>query len=58
MFILQACWKTSGVRLVRVLVEAEPRRDTGEQAGERGLAHRERFAPQVIAVKLDQVEGV
>jgi len=56
MFILQACWKTSGVRLVRVLVEPEPRRDTGEQAGERGVAHRERFAPQ--AVMPDQVKGV
>jgi hypothetical protein len=41
--------------LVDVLVEPEPRRDTGEQAGERGLAHRERFAPQVLPVELDQV---
>ena len=46
------------VGVIHVLVETEPRRDTGEQAGERSLAHRERFAPQVLAVKLDQVEGV
>ena len=44
------------VRLVEVLVEAQARRGTREKARERGLSHRERVAPQVGAVQLDQVE--
>ena len=44
--------------LVEVLVEPKSRREVGEQAGERRLAHCERIAPQVITVKLDQVERI
>jgi hypothetical protein len=43
---------------VEMLVEARPRRRACEQAGERGLAHRERVSSHVLTVKLDQVEGV
>jgi hypothetical protein len=46
------------VRLVEVLVEAQARRGTREEARERGLSHRERVAPQVGAVQLDQVERI
>ena len=41
-----------------MLVEAKTRRRSGEQARERGLAHRERLASHVIAIELDQIEGV
>jgi hypothetical protein len=40
-----------------MLVEAQAARRAGEQAGERGLAHRQRLAPQVVALELDQIEG-
>jgi hypothetical protein len=46
------------VRLVEVLVEAQARRGTREEARERDLSHRERVAPQVGAVQLDQVERI
>jgi hypothetical protein len=45
------------ILLVQVLIEPKPRRDTGEQPGERSLAYCERFAPQVVSVKLDQVKA-
>ena len=46
------------VGVIHVLVEAEPRRRAREQAGERRLAHRERTAPQILPVELDQVERI
>ena len=44
------------VFLVQVLVEAYARRRTRQHAFKCGLAHRERVAPQIVAVELDQVE--
>ena len=41
-----------------VLVQPQPRGRLRQHRGERSLANIERLAPQVIAVKLDQVEGV
>jgi hypothetical protein len=41
-----------------MLVEAKTRRRSGEQARERGFAHRQRLASHVIAIELDQIEGV
>jgi hypothetical protein len=46
------------VRVVEVLVEAQSWRRASEQAGERRFAHRERVAPQIVAVEFDQVEGI
>ena len=46
------------ILLVYVFVEAQPRPRTREQARKCCLTHRERIAPQVVAIKLDQVEGV
>jgi hypothetical protein len=46
------------VRVVEVLVEAQARRRAPQQARQSGLAHRERVAPQILAVQLDQVEGI
>jgi hypothetical protein len=42
--------------LLKFAVEPEPRCETGEQAGERGLAHLRRAAPQVFQPRaLDQL---
>ncbi len=41
-----------------MLVEPHAGRGLGQDGGQRGLAHLKRFAPQVVAVQLDQVEGV
>jgi hypothetical protein len=41
-----------------VLVEAQPKASFGEHALQRGLAHFQRIAPQVVAVQFDKVEGV
>jgi hypothetical protein len=46
------------VRLLHVLVEAKARRRTREHARKRRPALCEQVAPQVVAVQLDQVEGV
>ena len=46
------------VLLVEVLVEAKPRRRAREQAGKRRLAYHERISAHVLAVKLDQIEGI
>jgi len=46
------------ILVVEVLVEAQPRCRTPEQARERRLAHCERVAPQIVAVEFDQVEGI
>src|SRR5262249_44719143 len=40
-----------------VVVNLQPYRRFGEQPHQQHLAPLDRFAPQVIAVKLDQVEG-
>ena len=44
--------------MVEVLVEAQARRRAPQQARQSGLAHRERVAPQIVAVEFDQVEGI
>ena len=41
-----------------MLIEANAGRAATQQAGERSLANFNRFAPQVLAVELQQVEGV
>src|SRR5262249_28795835 len=41
-----------------VLVEAQPKASFGQHASQRGLAHFQRITPQVVAIQLDQVEGV
>jgi len=45
------------VCLVEVLVEAQARRGTREEARERGLSHRERIAPQIVAIELGTFGG-
>src|ERR1700730_13396791 len=44
------------VRFV-VLIQSQAWSRSREHAGERGLTHVQRVAPQVVAVKFDQVEG-
>jgi hypothetical protein len=46
------------ILVVEVLAQPQPRRGAPKQAGERSLAHCERFAAKIVAVKLDQVEGI
>src|SRR5262249_5300874 len=41
-----------------MLVEAQPKASFGQSAAQRGLAHLQRIAPQVVAIELDQIEGV
>src|SRR4051794_22598750 len=41
-----------------VLVEPEARTSLDQDGLERGLAHFQRLAPQVVAAQLDQVEGI
>jgi hypothetical protein len=44
------------VFLVQVLVEVDAQRRSCQQPEKRCLAHSERVAPQIIAVKLDQIK--
>ena len=55
--ILQAWANTVGPS-ADVLVETQAGGGTPQHRDERGLARFERFAPQVVAVQLDEVEGV
>jgi hypothetical protein len=41
-----------------VLVEAQAKASFGQHTSKRGLADLKRVAPQVVAVQLDEVEGV
>ena len=41
-----------------MLVEAQAKASFGQHTSKRGLAHFQRITPQVVAVQLDQVEGV
>src|SRR5262249_33742923 len=41
-----------------MLVEAQPKASFGQHASQRGLADFQRITPQVVAIELDQVEGV
>src|SRR5258708_6226852 len=41
-----------------VLVQTQPRRAPTQQARERRLARLQRLAPQVLAIQLEEVEGV
>jgi hypothetical protein len=41
----------------QVLIELHPRQTSAQQTRQRRLAGLDRFAPQVIAVKLEQIEG-
>src|SRR3954453_5938194 len=38
-------------------VELHPRQRSAQQAGQRLLAHLKRLSPQVIAIKLQEIEG-
>jgi hypothetical protein len=55
---LQAWAKTVGAVAFDILVEADAGAGLGQDRCERGLAHLKRITPQVIAIQLDQVEGV
>src|SRR5262249_22390463 len=41
-----------------MLVEAQPQASFGQHAAQRGLAHLQWITPQVVAIELDQVEGI
>src|SRR5262252_7063040 len=41
-----------------MLVKAQAKANFGQHTSKRGLAHFQRIAPQVVAVQLDEVEGV
>ena len=41
-----------------MFVEADAGAGLGRDRCERGLAHFQRIAPQVVAIQLDQVEGI
>src|SRR5262249_50498342 len=41
-----------------MLVEAQAKASFGQHTSKRGLAHFQRVTPQVVAIQLDQVEGV
>jgi hypothetical protein len=45
------------ILMLKVLIQPQARTGLGQDRGERGLAHLQRIAPQVLAVQLDQVEG-
>jgi hypothetical protein len=49
---------TASLQHVLVLVEAEAGRGLSEDRAERYLAHLQRLAAQVVAVQIDQIEGV
>jgi hypothetical protein len=46
------------VLVFKVLIESKPGCRLSQHGGKRRLTHRQRIAPQVVAVELDQVEGV
>ena len=41
-----------------MLVEAQAKASFGQHTPKRGLAHFQRITPQVVAVQLNEVEGV
>jgi hypothetical protein len=41
-----------------MLVEAQAKASFGQHTSKRGLAHFQRITPHVVAVQLNQVEGV
>src|SRR5262249_26773297 len=43
---------------LQMLVEAQARASFGQHTSKRGLADLKRITPQVVAVQLDEVEGV
>jgi hypothetical protein len=55
---LQAWPKTVGPSPSMWLVEPDAGPSSGQDGRERGLTHLQRIASQVVAVELDQVEGV
>ena len=46
------------VVVLHVLIEAQTWCSLGQHRGERSLAHLKRLASQIVAIQLDQVEGV
>ena len=55
--ILQACVEHDVAGMREMGVELQPRQRTAQQARQRLLAHLKRLSPQVIAVKLQEIEG-
>jgi hypothetical protein len=56
--ILQACAKDGRAVAFQMLVEAQAKANFGQHTSKRGLAHFQRITPHVVAIQLDQVEGV
>jgi hypothetical protein len=56
--ILQAWRNTISPSSCSRFVQPQARGSFCQHRGQRRLAHLERLAPQVVAVKLDQVEGI
>src|SRR6516165_3339067 len=52
------CKHERPILLVKMFVEPQARYCSPEQARKRRLAHGKRVAPEIVAVQLDQVEGV
>jgi hypothetical protein len=46
------------VIVLKVLIQLQARTGLGQDGGERRLAHLKRVAAEIVAVQLDQVEGV
>ena len=54
----KACAKTVGPSPSKCSLKAQAKGSFGQHASKRGLAHFQRITPHVVAVQLDQVEGV
>src|SRR6516165_8583491 len=50
--------KDSRAVAFHVFVEAQAKASFGQRTSKRGLAHFQRITPHVVAIQLDQVEGV
>ena len=55
---LQAWAKTVGPSPSGMLIEQDAGAGPGHDRRERGLAYLKRVAPQIVAVQLDEVEGI
>ena len=56
--ILHACANTVGPSPSICSLKRQPKASFGQHTAQRGLAHFQRITPQVVAIELDQVEGV
>jgi hypothetical protein len=46
------------ILLIEVLIEPQAKRCSRQHVNQRCLAHGERITPKIVAVELDQVEGI